>query len=105
MVARAYTVAFEGIEARLVEVQCAISPGIPAFSVVCYIKKPLSISSWFKKPTADLGERRSEGPERAQLGHRVFMLHPHAARKLLRVRNHRCCQAARIAAVRPVTCS
>ena len=37
MVARAYRVAFEGIEARLVEVQCAISPGIPAFSMVCYI--------------------------------------------------------------------
>ena len=48
MVARAYTVAFEGIEARLVEVQCAISPGIPAFSMVCYIEKPLLISSWFK---------------------------------------------------------
>ena len=29
-----YTVAFEGIEARMVEVQCAITPGIPAFSIV-----------------------------------------------------------------------
>ena len=34
MVARAYTVAFEGVEARLVEVQCAVSPGLPAFSIV-----------------------------------------------------------------------
>ena len=34
MVARAYTVAFEGIRARQVEVQCAISPGLPAFSLV-----------------------------------------------------------------------
>ena len=32
MVAIAYTVAFEGIEARLVEVQCAVTPGIPAFT-------------------------------------------------------------------------
>ena len=65
MVARAYTVAFEGIEARLVEVQCAISPGIPAFSMVCYIEKPLLISSWFKITKADIGESRSEGLERA----------------------------------------
>lgn len=31
MVARTYTVAFEGVEARIVEVQCAVSPGMPAF--------------------------------------------------------------------------
>ncbi len=42
MVARAYTVAFEGIEARLVEVQCAISPGIPAFSIVGLPDKAVS---------------------------------------------------------------
>ena len=34
MVARTYTVAFEGVEARIVEVQCAVSAGLPAFSVV-----------------------------------------------------------------------
>lgn len=34
MVALAYTVAFEGIEAQLVEVQCAVSPGMPNFSIV-----------------------------------------------------------------------
>ncbi|MBP7001196.1 YifB family Mg chelatase-like AAA ATPase [Amaricoccus sp.] len=34
MVARAYTVAFQGVEARLVEVQCAISAGLPAFNLV-----------------------------------------------------------------------
>ncbi|WP_166416994.1 YifB family Mg chelatase-like AAA ATPase [Cochlodiniinecator piscidefendens] len=34
MVARAYTVAFDGIEARTVEVQCAVAPGLPAFNVV-----------------------------------------------------------------------
>ncbi len=34
MVTRAYTVAFEGITARIVEVQCAVSPGLPAFSIV-----------------------------------------------------------------------
>ena len=34
MVARAFTVAFEGIDARLVEVQCAIAPGLPGFAIV-----------------------------------------------------------------------
>jgi len=34
MLARTFTVAFEGVEARLVEVQCAVTPGMPAFSVV-----------------------------------------------------------------------
>jgi magnesium chelatase family protein len=34
MVARAYTVAFEGVEARIVEVQCAVAPGLPSFSIV-----------------------------------------------------------------------
>lgn len=42
MVARAYTVAFEGIEARIVEVQCAISSGVPAFSVVGLPDKAVS---------------------------------------------------------------
>ena len=34
MVAKAYTVAFEGIEAREVEVQCTATPGLPAFNIV-----------------------------------------------------------------------
>ena len=34
MTARAYTVAFEGVEARRVEVQCAVSAGVPCFTVV-----------------------------------------------------------------------
>ena len=34
MVAKTYTVAFQGVDARLVEVQCAITPGLPAFSIV-----------------------------------------------------------------------
>ncbi|MCJ8138825.1 YifB family Mg chelatase-like AAA ATPase [Falsirhodobacter halotolerans] len=42
MVARAYTVAFEGVEARLVEVQCALSPGLPAFSIVGLPDKAVS---------------------------------------------------------------
>ena len=42
MIARAYTVAFEGIEARLVEVQCALAPGMPAFSVVGLPDKAVS---------------------------------------------------------------
>lgn len=42
MVARAYTVAFQGVEARLVEVQCALTPGLPAFSVVGLPDKAVS---------------------------------------------------------------
>ena len=42
MVARAFTVAFEGVEARLVEVQCALSPGMPAFHLVGLPDKAVS---------------------------------------------------------------
>lgn len=42
MVARAYTVAFQGVEARLIEVQCAITPGIPAFNLVGLPDKAVS---------------------------------------------------------------
>jgi magnesium chelatase family protein len=42
MVATAYTVAFEGIEARLVEVQCAVTAGIPGFAIVGLPDKAVS---------------------------------------------------------------
>ena len=42
MVAFTQTVAFEGVEARLVEVQCALSPGIPSFSIVGLPDKAVS---------------------------------------------------------------
>ncbi|MDH2325338.1 YifB family Mg chelatase-like AAA ATPase [Cereibacter sp. SYSU M97828] len=42
MVARAFTVAFEGVEARLVEVQCAVSSGLPAFTIVGLPDKAVS---------------------------------------------------------------
>ncbi len=42
MVARAYTVAFEGVEARMVEVQCAIAPGLPCFGIVGLPDKAVS---------------------------------------------------------------
>src|SRR6056297_2404252 len=42
MVARAYTVAFDGIAARPVEVQCALSPGMPGFSIVGLPDKAVS---------------------------------------------------------------
>lgn len=42
MVARAYTVAFEGVQARSVEVQCAVTPGMPAFSLVGLPDKAVS---------------------------------------------------------------
>ncbi|SMH50196.1 YifB family Mg chelatase-like AAA ATPase [Maritimibacter sp. HL-12] len=42
MVARAYTVAFVGIEARPVEVQCALSAGLPGFAIVGLPDKAVS---------------------------------------------------------------
>lgn len=42
MMARAYTVAFEGVEARMVEVQCALSNGAPAFNLVGLPDKAVS---------------------------------------------------------------
>ena len=42
MVALAYTVAFEGVEARIVEVQCAITPGLPSFAIVGLPDKAVS---------------------------------------------------------------
>ncbi len=42
MVTFAYTVAFEGVEARMVEVQCAVSAGMPAFSIVGLPDKAVS---------------------------------------------------------------
>ncbi|MDP3960846.1 MAG: YifB family Mg chelatase-like AAA ATPase [Pseudorhodobacter sp.] len=42
MVARAYTVAFEGVEARIVEVQCAVAAGLPSFAIVGLPDKAVS---------------------------------------------------------------
>jgi len=42
MVARSHTVAFEGVEARPVEVQCAVSPGLPGFTIVGLPDKAVS---------------------------------------------------------------
>ena len=42
MIARAYTVAFQGVDARIVEVQCAVAPGLPAFNLVGLPDKAVS---------------------------------------------------------------
>lgn len=42
VITRAHTVAFEGIDARPVEVQCALSPGLPAFAIVGLPDKAVS---------------------------------------------------------------
>ncbi|WP_417588067.1 YifB family Mg chelatase-like AAA ATPase [Pararhodobacter oceanensis] len=42
MLARARTVAFDGIEARIVEAQCVLSPGLPSFNVVGLPDKAVS---------------------------------------------------------------
>lgn len=42
MISTTHTVAFDGIQARLVEVQCAITPGLPAFSIVGLPDKAVS---------------------------------------------------------------
>ncbi len=42
MVTKTYTVAFEGVTARQVEVQCTLAAGLPAFSVVGLPDKAVS---------------------------------------------------------------
>ena len=42
MVARISTVAFEGIDAKIVEVECALSPGLPSFAIVGLPDKAVS---------------------------------------------------------------
>jgi len=42
MLARSYTVAFEGVEARMVEVQCAVATGTPGFGLVGLPDKAVS---------------------------------------------------------------
>jgi magnesium chelatase family protein len=42
MITRAFSVCFEGIEPQLVEIECAISPGLPAFSVIGLPDKAVS---------------------------------------------------------------
>lgn len=42
MIARSYTVAFHGVDARLVEVQCAVAPGLPSFAIVGLPDKAVS---------------------------------------------------------------
>ena len=42
MVSRAYTVAFQGVDARIVEVQCAVTAGLPAFAIVGLPDKAVS---------------------------------------------------------------
>jgi magnesium chelatase family protein len=42
MTARCHTVAFEGVEARPIEVQCAVSPGLPGFAIVGLPDKAVS---------------------------------------------------------------
>ena len=44
MVSRAHTVAFLGVEAKPVEVQCALTPGLTAFNVVGLPDKAVSES-------------------------------------------------------------
>ena len=44
MVTRAHTVAFLGVEAKPVEVQCALTPGLHAFNVVGLPDKAVSES-------------------------------------------------------------
>ena len=41
MVQRVTTVAFEGIEARAVDVQVQVAPGLPHFAILYMIKHPL----------------------------------------------------------------
>jgi hypothetical protein len=53
MVQRVSTVAFEGIEARAVDVQVQVAPGLPAFAIVRTIKgdnRPISVVNDVRDP-------------------------------------------------------
>ena len=43
MVQRVATVAFEGIEARTVDVQVQVAPGLPAFNILSSINLPVIV--------------------------------------------------------------
>jgi magnesium chelatase family protein len=47
MVQRVSTVAFEGIEARSVDVQVQVAPGLPAFAIVGSINPDLAFAKPF----------------------------------------------------------
>jgi hypothetical protein len=51
MVQRVATVAFEGIEARAVDVQVQVAPGLPAFKLVGCQSQMCSVV-WFSRPAA-----------------------------------------------------
>lgn len=42
MITLAFSVCFESIEPQLVEIECAISPGLPAFSIISLQDKAVS---------------------------------------------------------------
>ncbi|MFT4716657.1 MAG: hypothetical protein ACI932_001844, partial [Paracoccaceae bacterium] len=53
MVAKAYTVAFQGVDARLVEVQCAVTPGLPNFAIVYSINYLYTVSSKWRSDNTE----------------------------------------------------
>ncbi len=54
MITRAYSVCFEGIEARLVEIECVVANGLPNFTIVGLPDK--AISEARERIRAALGE-------------------------------------------------
>ena len=59
MVQRVSTVAFEGIEARAVDVQVQVAPGLPAFAMVTtnnpqrtldFLRMPRTVPTFFRQP-------------------------------------------------------
>lgn len=62
MVALTHTVAFQGVEARPVEVQCALSPGMPGFAIVGLPDK--AVSEARERVKAALGEMQIALPSK-----------------------------------------
>ena len=70
MVQRVSTVAFEGIEARAVDVQVQVAPGLPAFAIVGLPDKAVSearervtIAGWCLTPLMALRQSDEESAE------------------------------------------
>ncbi len=60
MVQRVSTVAFEGIEARAVDVQVQVAPGLPAFTIVWSINST-RLSSYHAASASPAGLARAVG--------------------------------------------
>src|SRR5438552_805252 len=87
MVQRVSTVAFEGIEARAVDVQVQVAPGLPAFNIVGLPDKAVSEAKERVRAALDLAAIKGQESAKRALevaaagGHNLLMVGPPGAGK------------------------